>query len=49
MPPKIFALLILAVIVDARLTLWLVQWLGLPIAMVAQLALLAALLTRLKA
>ncbi len=49
MPPKVFALLIAAVIADAALTIWLVTAFGLPLAAVAQVALLAALLIRLKA
>ena len=49
MPPKVFALLIAAVIADAALTIWLVTDFGQPLAAVAQVALLAALLIRLKA
>lgn len=48
MPPPVFALILAAVIADAGLTIWLAHLLGLPFAALAQVALLAALLWRLK-
>lgn len=49
MPPKLYLLLLAAVIADAALTVWLVWAFGLPMAAVAQVALLGALLIRFKA
>lgn len=46
MPLKLYLLLLAAVIADAALTVWLVYAFGLPMAAVAQVALLGALLTR---